>query len=183
MSKTKSSVKPKTKAADSSQILLFLCIAVAILVVTIGLTLYFIARSHQSKYFANNEVKVIEFDSSTGPVSPEYQQSQTLILTPTSCTYSVTKLQPTNTTTTNCPMNDNIWSGVVDVYNSDKVQAVLSAAPAQSNSIGGPEKTITVIYANGDSYKAFVDSAVKEKLKNFVEQVQTNISELRSLGL
>jgi hypothetical protein len=80
-------------------------------------------------------------------------------------------------------MNDNIWSGVVDVYNSDKVQAVLSAAPAQSNSIGAPEKTITVIYANGDSYKAFVDSAVKEKLKNFVEQVQTNISDLRSLGL
>lgn len=175
--------KSNIAKADHNQILIFLCIAIAVLVVVVSITLYFVARHKQTTYFTSNEVKVLEFDSSTGPVSPEYQQSQTLILTPTTCTYSVTKIQPASTNTTNCPMSSNIWNAVVEAYNSDHVQSILSAAPAGPTVLGGPEKTITAVYANGDTYKAFVDSTVKDKLNNFVQQVQANIAELRSLGL
>jgi hypothetical protein len=170
--------RPKT---SHNQNILYFTITACVMIVVIGITLYFVARAKQPTYFTSNEVKMLEFDTSTGPVSPEFQQSKTLILTPTTCSYTLTKIQPQSTTTANCPMSDAIWESIVSAYNSASVKAILTKAPADPDVLGGPQKLVTAVYANGDTYKAFVNTSVKSELQGFLQQVQAKVPELSNI--
>lgn len=163
--------------------MLFVIIAASVFVVVVGLISYFVTKDKkQPTYFTSNEVKLLEFDSSTGPVSPEYQESKTLILTPTTCSFSLTKIQPQSTTITNCAMNDTIWNALVAAFDSNNVKKFLEAAPQSASLIGGPQNQFTVVYANGDTYRAYIDTAAKNELRNFLQQVQSQVPDMANIS-
>lgn len=167
------------RAKSNRNVLPLVVVGIGGLLIAVVAILFFSTKSkQQASYFSTNEVKLLEFDVSTGPVSPEYQESKTLILTPTTCSYTLTKIQPQSTTITNCVMNDSIWNQLVRAFDSSKVKDVLESAPQNSELIGGPQKQITAVYANGDTYKAFINASVKNQLESFLQQVQAQVPEL-----
>lgn len=172
----------RSKTHRNQHTWLFIIVAI-VLVGIVGASLYFVTqRKKQPTYFSSNEVKLLEFDSSTGPVSPEYQESKTLIITPTTCSYTFTKIQPQSTTTTSCVMTEAIWDAIVASFESNKVKSILESAPQSSDLLGGPQKQFTAVYANGDTYKAFINDSEKDKLQNFLQQAQAQVPDLSNIS-
>jgi hypothetical protein len=79
-------------------------------------------------------------------------------------------------------MTEAIWDAIVASFESNKVKSILESAPQSSDLLGGPQKQFTAVYANGDTYKAFINDSEKDKLQNFLQQAQAQVPDLSNIS-
>ena len=143
---------------------------VLVIILIAGLVVILIQHQAKPTYFNDNTVKIIDFESSTGPVDPQYQASRSLIITPTSCTYIVTQVGSSKPQTADCQVSQANFDAIAAAYKSDDAQTKLANSPA-NGSLGGPTKTISVTTADGNQLKASVTPELKSQLSGWLQTV------------
>ncbi|MBI2798068.1 hypothetical protein HYX70_02070 [Candidatus Saccharibacteria bacterium] len=160
--------------------LIWLAVATILgLILVAGLVVILVNRQKKPTYFNDNSVKIIDFESSTGPVSPQYQSSRSLIITPTSCTYIVTNFgQNAAPVTTNCQISQQGFEAIAAAYKDQDVQNKLGGKQTQNNLIGGPTNTITITTADGNQLKANVTPELKNQISSWLKTVQQYVPQV-----
>ena len=126
----------------------------------------------------SHKLKSIEISASTGPVSPEYQQSQTLKITKDSCTLTTTKGAAAEPVTTNCQTKNSNFADIQKSFNTYGVlDKIISGPQGNASVIGGSSLDITVTLQNGDSYTTKGDAAFQESIQPFLDQVSLSYPE------
>jgi hypothetical protein len=152
------------------------------IILVMGLIIVLLNHQKKPTYFNDNSVKIIDFESATGPVNPQYQASRSLIITPTSCTYIVTQSgSSTNLQTTSCQVTQASFDAIVNSYKSNDVQSKLSNSPPQNNLIGGSTKTITITTADGNQLKANVTADLRNQINPWLLTVQKYVPQISEL--
>lgn len=151
------------------------------IILAVGLVIILIRHQAKPTYFNDNSVKIIDFESSTGSVDPQYQASRSLIITPTSCTYIVTQVGSSTPQTANCQVTQANFDAIAAAYKSDGVQSKLASSSPNSNLIGGPTKTISVTTADGTQVKASVTPELKNQLNSWLQTVSQYVPQLNDL--
>ena len=120
----------------------------------------------------SHKLKSIEITSSNGPVSPEYQQSQTLKITKDSCTITTTKGADKNPITNNCQSSNSNFADLQKSFNTYGVLDKIMANDQNTTKlIGGGSLDMTVTLQNGDSYTAKGDASFQESIQPFLDQI------------
>lgn len=159
-------------------------VSIVILLVGLSAIVVLTARKNTPTYFRDNQVKIIDFESSTGPVSPASQQSQSLIVTPNSCIYIVTKPTETPATkTTDCLVSQQDFDAISSSFKGKNIQKLLSEANSDSDILGGPTRSISVTLADGTQLKANVTPDLKQQIIPWLEVVRQYVPQIDSLQL
>jgi hypothetical protein len=120
----------------------------------------------------SHKLKSIEITTSTGPVSPEYQQTQIVMITNDSCSITTTKGTEKNPVTTNCQSQS---SNFADIQKSFVTYGVLDKITESSQGstklIGGSTINLTATLQNGDSYTTKGDTNFQESIQPFLDQI------------
>ena len=145
--------------------LLLAIIAGAVLLLAAG----FIAL--QQGYLHN--IKSIEITTSTGPVSPEFQQQKTVLITKNSCNVSIAMVANSQTTTKNCQPAVNRFK---DLQKTADDYALIDKIIADNNSssmlLGGSTYSIKVTLNNGDSFSTKGGAEFQQSIEPFTRQLE-----------
>lgn len=165
----------KQKSKLSPSIAVFVIVAAVFLLLAIFLA---VQRSYSYK------LKSISLTVSSGPVSPEYQQTQTVTLTKDSCSVSTTKTAIQQTTTQNCQALgvkfDDVQKAMSEYGLIDKILANSTAKP---QTIGGKQLSITVQLQDGSQFTTQGSTEFIDEIKPFLDQVGIFTPEIRQLNL
>jgi|GEM_PF-1705259 len=165
----------KQKSKISPSIAVFLIVAAVFLLLAIFLA---IQRSYSHK------LKSISLTVSSGPVSPEYQQTQTVTLTKDSCKVSTTKTVTQQTTSQDCQALgakfEDIQKAASDYGLIDKIVANGTTKP---QTIGGKEVSTTIQLQDGTQFTTQGSSEFIDELKPFLDQIGIYTPEIRQLNI
>jgi len=127
----------------------------------------------------SHKLKSIEITTSTGPVSPEYQQTQTIRIAKDSCSITTTKGTENNPVTTNCQSPS---SNFADIQKSFVTYGVLDkiteSRQGSTKLIGGSTINVTATLQNGDSYTTKGDANFQESIQPFLDQISLDYPEV-----
>ncbi len=156
------------------------------LIVIAGIILFVVAILlvfRVTQVMFSHKVNSITFTSDSGPVSPEFQQSQILALTSGSCQLTVTKFSPESTSSTPCNMTSDKYQKIVDSMNTydviDKVQAAEDSTTQQS--LGGKRQSISIQLQDGTAMTAEMTPQLKDSLQPFLDDVTLYVPQMSQL--
>ena len=151
-----------TKNFKTSYVLL----AIIVFVMALSLVFIFVQNTYSHK------LKSIEIITSNGPVSPDYQQTQTILITKDSCSVTVSKGLDKNPIATNCQPSSGNFDEIQKSFNTYNILDKLSAgAGPDSQLIGGSTLEIKLVLQNGDSYSAKDGAQLQEQIQPFLDQI------------
>lgn len=143
-----------------------------ILLAIVGFVLVLSAVFIVAQATFSHKLKSIEISTSNGPVSPDYQQVQTLLMTKDSCTITTTKGLEKNPIVTNCQSLGSSFSEIQKSLNTYNVIDKLVASPsANSQLIGGSTIDIKITLQNGDSFSAKDGAELQDQIQPFLDQI------------
>ncbi len=129
----------------------------------------------------SHKIKQISFTLSNGPVSPEEQQTSMLVITPTSCTITVTKSLQQTSDTKSCPMNEETFNKVRLSTDSYSVMDKIIANSNTEELIGGKKATISIELQNGTVFSTIVTPKFYNDLGPYFEEIELLVPSLNQL--
>lgn len=170
-------------AKKNSHKSVYVTLGVILAIVLFVVALIIVIRATQVQY--SQKITSITFSSDSGPVSPEFQQSQILTLTSGNCQYTVTKTSPEDTKSVPCSLSAENFQKIVESYNtfnmSDKLQSAQDSVTG--GTIGGKRQTISVQYNDGTVITATVTPTLKESIQPFLDDVILYVPQTSQLQL
>lgn len=135
----------------------------------------------QQKYTSVNSMV---FSSYTGPVSPQFQATQTLTITPTTCQYQVLAFDAKLSKTETCTVNTATFAKIIDSYYSNNIPTKIeyNNNDGGQTAIGGPTKMMVINLSDGSQLKTTVDSDFSTNAQNFYSTVTQYIPKFKELG-
>ena len=123
----------------------------------------------------SHKLKSVEITYSTGPVSPEYQQAQTLLITKDTCSITTTKGTEKNPVVTNCQSPASNFADIQKSFNDYNVLEKINSTSSQSPKLlGGSTITVTATLQNGDSYSSKDNPAIQSDIQPFLDQISVS---------
>lgn len=138
------------------------------IILFVGLLLIVMLIAQQS---FSHKIKQITIMVSSGPVSPEFQQTSILNITPTSCTTTVTKVQPQTSETKSCPMDSEVFNKVQASTGSYGVIDKIIANNDASSLMGGKEVTISIELQNGTVFSTKMTPRLYNDMEPYFEEI------------
>lgn len=139
----------------------------------IGAVLLIAATTLAVQQSYSHKMKSIQIRTSNGPVSPEFQQSSTLLITRDSCTLTTTKVINNQTTTTNCQPKTEHFSDLQKAISNYNVIDKIISNPQKAlySPIGGKTFDITITLQNGNSFTTDGDLNFQNNIQPFLDQI------------
>ena len=135
----------------------------------------------QSKY--SHKIAEISFSVSTGPVSPQYQQTSTLTISKDSCQLSVKKQIDTDTKYTDCQIQPGKFSEIQkSLIAYGGVDKIISQKPSSEPPLGGKQFTISVRYNDGSTFTTDANPIFANSIRPFLDDVTLYVPEFSNLG-
>jgi hypothetical protein len=120
----------------------------------------------------SHKLKSVEITTSNGPVSPDYQQTQTLLITKDSCSLTSAKGIDKNPVLTNCQSADTSFAEIQKSLNTYNVIDKLTASSSTNGQlIGGSTLEIKITLQNGDSFSAKDGAELQDQIQPFLDQI------------
>ena len=120
----------------------------------------------------SHKLKSVEITTSNGPVSPEYQQTQTILITKDSCSITTAKGLENNPVVTNCQSSNSSFAEIQKSLNSYNVIDKISAIDESSGQlIGDSTLDIKITLQNGDSFSAKDGVELQDQIQPFLDQI------------
>ena len=128
----------------------------------------------QSKY--SHKIAEISFSVSSGPVSPQYQQTSTLTISKDSCQLSDTKY-------TDCQIQPGKFSEIQkSLIAYGVVDKIISQKPSSEPPLGGKQFTISVRYNDGSTFTTDANPIFANSIRPFLDDVTLYVPEFSNLG-
>lgn len=120
----------------------------------------------------SHKLKSVEIITSNGPVSPDYQQTQTLLITKDSCSLKTAKGVDKNLVVTNCQSAGTSFAEIQKSLNTYNVIDKLTASSSTNGQlIGGSTFEIKITLQNGDSFSAKDGAELQDQIQPFLDQI------------
>ncbi len=170
-------------AKKNSHKSVYITLGIILAIVLFVVVLVLVIRSTQVSY--SHKVTSITLSSDSGPVSPEFQQSQILTLNSGNCQYTVTKVSPEDTKSVPCNLSAENFQKIIDSYNTYNVSDKLQAAEGSTATgpIGGKRQTISVQYQDGTVITATVVPSLKESIQPFLDDITLYVPQTSQLQI
>lgn len=151
---------------------------IAGIIVFVGLLLIIMLVAQQS---FSHRIKHITITLSNGPVSPEFQQTAMLTITPTSCVITITKFQPQTNETQSCPMDSEIFNKVQASTDGYGVIDKIIANDYSDNVIGGRQATISIELQNGTVFSTNITPQFYSDMGPYFEEIELLVPALNQV--
>jgi len=120
----------------------------------------------------SHKIKSIEITKSTGPVAPEYQQTQSIVITKDSCIVKTTKVISNETTSANCQSKTSNFDDLQKkAAEYDVINKIIANGKGGSDVIGGGTLAITITLQNGDSFSTESGTDFSASIEPFLNQI------------
>lgn len=130
-----------------------------------------------------HKVKSIQITTSNGPVSPEFQQTNSVLITKDSCTLTTTKTLSNQTTTTNCqPKTDHFNDLQAAVNSYGVIDKIISSNANATELLGGKTFNIKITLQNGDSFTTDGNLSFQNSIQPFLDQISQYYVGLDQVG-
>ncbi len=137
----------------------------------------------QSTY--SNKLKSLKVTISSGPVSPEYQQTQTIFISGNSCTLTITKLASKQTSTETCTVQAGKFEQLQkDAQSYGLIDKIISnQKDSGSDLLGGKKFTFEATLNDGTTFTTVADDNFIENIQPFINSLNLYVPQFSKLGL
>jgi hypothetical protein len=154
---------------------------IVIISVVIGLVAIFgyIQNSYSTR------VKSITVTSSSGPVAPEFQQTQSIYISKNICEFTTTKTQTNQTSTEECRVLPNKFEAIQNDANSyDLVGKIIAnEKDSEADLLGGKNYSIRVELNDGTILSTEFDNNFTQSIEPFLDNLNLYVPQFSRLGL
>jgi hypothetical protein len=166
----------KSKKLSSTNILIISIVAIVAVLVIIFAVI-------QNNY--STKIKNITVTANSGPVSPEFQQTQTISISKDSCEFTTVRTQSQQTTTEPCKVLAGKFEEIQkEAATYDLVGKVLAnQKDSESDLLGGKEYTIQVTLNDGSTFKTVADNNFIQSLEPFFDNLNIYVPFFSRIGL
>jgi len=141
----------------------------------------FLVWHYSKKSVQHSLISSFVFSANTGPVSPEFQSSKVLTISPTVCQYVVVVRAVSNTT--NCTLSAMNFNAIIDSYYSNKIENAINTNNQNPSSlIGGPQNTMTVNPPSTSALTTKITQSFKTDAQLFFNTVAVYVPEFSNLN-
>jgi len=154
---------------------------IIIISVVIGLVVIFgyIQNSYSTK------VKSITVTSSSGPIAPEFQQTQSIYISKNICEFTTTKTQTNQTSTEECKVLPNKFEAIQNDANSyDLVGKIIAnEKDTEADLLGGKNYSIKIELNDGTVLSTEFDNNFTQSIEPFLDNLNLYVPQFSRLGL
>lgn len=132
---------------------------------------------YSQKVFSH-KIESIVVRVNTGPVSPEFQATRTLEISPNSCMITTTKTVSQEQTQQNCNLSAQEYTSIEEYAKQyDLADKIVSNQAGNSGLLGSKEYYVQINYKDGTSISAQGGSNFYTGIQPFIGKLQTYIPE------
>jgi hypothetical protein len=154
-----------------------------IVIISVVLGLVVIFGYIQNSY--STRVKSITVTSSSGPVAPEFQQTQSIYISKNICEFTTTKTQTNQTSTEECKVLPNKFEAIQNDANSyDLVGKIIAnEKDSEADLLGGKNYSIRVELNDGTILSTEFDNNFTQSIEPFLDNLNLYVPQFSRLGL
>lgn len=154
-----------------------------IVIISVVLGLVVIFGYIQNSY--STRVKSITVTSSSGPVAPEFQQTQSIYISKNICEFTTTKTQTNQTSTEECKVLPNKLEAIQNDANSyDLVGKIIAnEKDSEADLLGGKNYSIRVELNDGTILSTEFDNNFTQSIEPFLDNLNLYVPQFSRLGL
>jgi hypothetical protein len=154
-----------------------------IVIISVVLGLVVIFGYIQNSY--STRVKSITVSSSSGPVAPEFQQTQSIYISKNICEFTTTKTQTNQTSTEECKVLPNKFEAIQNDANSyDLVGKIIAnEKDSEADLLGGKNYSIRVELNDGTILSTEFDNNFTQSIEPFLDNLNLYVPQFSRLGL
>jgi hypothetical protein len=154
-----------------------------IVIISVVLGLVVIFGYIQNSY--STRVKSITVTSSSGPVAPEFQQTQSIYISKNICEFTTTKTQTNQTSTEECRVLPNKFEAIQNDANSyDLVGKIIAnEKDSEADLLGGKNYSIRVELNDGTILSTEFDNNFTQSIEPFLDNLNLYVPQFSRLGL
>lgn len=154
-----------------------------IVIISVVLGLVVIFGYIQNSY--STRVKSITVTSSSGPVAPEFQQTQSIYISKNICEFTTTKTQTNQTSTEECKVLPNKFEAIQNDANSyDLVGKIIAnEKDSETDLLGGKNYSIRVELNDGTILSTEFDNNFTQSIEPFLDNLNLYVPQFSRLGL
>lgn len=154
-----------------------------IVIISVVLGLVVIFGYIQNSY--STRVKSITLTSSSGPVAPEFQQTQSIYISKNICEFTTTKTQTNQTSTEECKVLPNKFEAIQNDANSyDLVGKIIAnEKDSEADLLGGKNYSIRVELNDGTILSTEFDNNFNQSIEPFLDNLNLYVPQFSRLGL
>jgi|688.fasta_scaffold101518_5 hypothetical protein len=154
-----------------------------IVIISVVLGLVVIFGYIQNSY--STRVKSITVSSSSGPVAPEFQQTQSIYISKNICEFTTTKTQTNQTSTEECRVLPNKFEAIQNDANSyDLVGKIIAnEKDSEADLLGGKNYSIRVELNDGTILSTEFDNNFTQSIEPFLDNLNLYVPQFSRLGL
>lgn len=154
-----------------------------IVIISIVFGLVIIFSYIQNSY--STKVKSITVTSNSGPVAPEFQQTQSISISKNKCEFSTTKIQTNQTSTEECKILSNKFEAIQNDANSYNLigKIVANENDSETDLLGGKKYSIIVELNDGTVLSTEFDNNFTQSIEPFLDNLNLYVPQFSRLGL
>jgi hypothetical protein len=154
-----------------------------IVIISVVLGLVIIFSYIQNSY--STRVKSITVTSNSGPVAPEFQQTQSIFISKNKCEFSTTKIQTNQTSTEECKILPNKFEAIQNDANSYDLigKIVANENDSETDLLGGKKYSIIVELNDGTVLSTEFDNNFTQSIEPFLDNLNLYVPQFSRLGL
>ncbi|GDX63042.1 hypothetical protein LBMAG34_5760 [Candidatus Saccharibacteria bacterium] len=154
-----------------------------IVIISVVLGLVVIFGYIQNSY--STRVKSITVTSSSGPVAPEFQQTQSIYISKNICEFTTTKTQTNQTSTEECKVLPNKFEAIQnDAKSYDLVGKIIAnEKDSEADLLGGKNYSIRVELNDGTILSTEFDNNFNQSIEPFLDNLNLYVPQFSRLGL
>jgi len=133
----------------------------------------------------SNKVKSVKVSVNSGPVSPEFQQTQSILITKDSCTFTTVKTVSKQTTTDPCSVQAGKFEQIqqdISTYGViDKI--IANQKDSENDLLGGKKYSFQVTLKDGTTFSTEADNNFIQSIEPFLDNLNLYVPQFSRLGL
>lgn len=163
-------MKNKSNNKPNSKHLIYGVLIFAFIILTVVL---------YSQRIFSHRIESIVISVNSGPVSPEFQGTQKLLITPNSCQIILTKALSQGQTEQNCSITPQEFANL-ETYAKDYGLVDKITSNKQNNSLlGSKSYSVEIKYKDGTTFSTEGGPVFYNSILPFIEKVQTYVPEFK----
>ena len=133
----------------------------------------------------SNKVKSIKVTVNSGPVSPEFQQTQSITITYKSCTFTTTKTVSKQTTSEACSITPSKFEQIQkDASSYDLVGKIITnQKDSETDLLGSKKYTFEVTLNDGSTFTTEADNNFIQSIEPFLSNMNLYVPAFSRIGL
>lgn len=154
-----------------------------IVIISVVLGLVVIFGYIQNSY--STRVKSITVSSSSGPVAPEFQQTQSIYISKNICEFTTTKTQTNQTSTEECKVLPNKFEAIQNDANSYDIvgKIIANEKDSENDLLGGKKYSIRLELNDGTVLSTEFDNNFTQSIEPFLDNLNLYVPQFSRLGL